>query len=45
MSGGGVFDSEGSFAGIICGMDASGQVAVLPGNVIAAEYIAFLEEQ
>ena len=38
MSGGGVFYTNGEFAGIICGEDEEGNVAILPASVILAEY-------
>ena len=38
MSGGGVFDQNGNFLGIICGIDEEGNVAILPASVIASEY-------
>ena len=38
MSGGGVYDSDGNFIGIICGADENGNVAILSANVIASEY-------
>ena len=38
MSGGGVFYTNGEFAGIICGADEEGNVAILPASVILAEY-------
>ena len=38
MSGGGVFYSDGGFAGIICGVDEAGNVAILPESVILSEY-------
>lgn len=40
MSGGGVFDLNGNFLGILCGMDDAGRIAVLPAVVIAGEYSA-----
>ncbi len=40
MSGGGVFYTNGKFAGIICGADEIGNVAILPAFVILAEYEA-----
>lgn len=38
MSGGGVFYTNGEFAGIICGADEERNVAILPATVILAEY-------
>lgn len=34
MSGAGVFDEEGYFAGILCGVDDTGTLAVLPYSLI-----------
>ena len=38
MSGGGAFYANGELAGIICGKDEAGNVAILPTSVISAEY-------
>lgn len=38
MSGGGVFYTNGEFAGIICGTDEQGNVAILSASVIFADY-------
>ena len=38
MSGGGVFDQEGRLAGILCGGNEEGLLAVLPLSIIEAEY-------
>ena len=38
MSGGGAFYVNGELAGIICGKDEAGNVAILPTSVISAEY-------
>ncbi len=38
MSGGGVFDGNGCFLGIVCGANDAGEVAVLPLSIITAEY-------
>ncbi len=43
MSGGGVFDKSGTFVGIICGIDESENVAVLPAGVIESEYSALFQ--
>ena len=37
MSGGGVFDSNGHFIGILSGMDDQGHLAILPLSVILAQ--------
>lgn len=42
MSGGGVFTGEGALAGIICGENEEGQMAVLPTIVIEGEYSLFI---
>lgn len=39
MSGGGVFDEEGNFLGILCGESERGEVAVVPFSIIQAEYL------
>lgn len=39
MSGGGVFDKEGRFIGILCGGSSHGELAVLPFSIIEARYI------
>lgn len=39
MSGCGVFDEEGNFIGIVCGMDSEGEVAILPFSVIESEWM------
>lgn len=39
MSGGGVFDSEGYYLGILCGVNDAGETAAVPLNVIMAEYM------
>lgn len=44
MSGGGVFDQNGVFQGIICGIDQEGNVAILPASVIASEYAVLFED-
>lgn len=38
MSGGGVFDTEGNFLGILCGANEAGEVAAVPLSIIQAEY-------
>ncbi|MBQ7775507.1 MAG: trypsin-like peptidase domain-containing protein [Lachnospiraceae bacterium] len=42
MSGGGVFTKDGEIAGIICGENDAGQLAVLPTIVIEGEYGLFI---
>ncbi len=42
MSGGGVFDENDVFLGIVCGLNDNGQLAVLPSNVIKSEYDLFV---
>ncbi len=42
MSGGGVFTEEGALAGIICGENEDGLLAVLPAGVIIGEYDLFI---
>jgi len=44
MSGGGVFDQNGVFLGIICGIDQDGNVAILPASVIASEYAVLFDD-
>lgn len=39
MSGGGVFDEQKHFVGIICGSNEENEVAVLPLHIIEAEYL------
>ena len=41
MSGGGVFDSEGYFQGVLCGINEAGETAAVPLNVIIAEYVQY----
>lgn len=41
MSGGGVFDFEGHFLGMLCGKSEDGEAIVLPQSVIAALYGVF----
>ncbi len=38
MSGGGVFDGEDNFLGILCGANEKGEVAAVPLNIVQAEY-------
>lgn len=38
MSGGGVFDAENKFLGILCGANEKGEVAAVPLSIIEAEY-------
>lgn len=38
MSGGGVFDRDGHFVGILCGGSKDGELAVLPLSIINAKY-------
>lgn len=38
MSGGGVFDTENNFLGILCGANEKGEVAAVPLSIIEAEY-------
>lgn len=38
MSGGGVFDEEGYFLGIICGINEEGEAAILPLAIIESTY-------
>ena len=45
MSGGGVFDQNNDFLGIICGMDQEGNVAILPAAVIRSEYEVLFGDQ
>lgn len=42
MSGGGVFTKKGALAGIICGANEEGLLAVLPAGVIMSEYALFI---
>ena len=39
MSGGGLFDLQGHFLGILCGTDEEGEVAVVPLSILEAEVI------
>ncbi len=39
MSGGGLFDMQGHFLGILCGTDEDGETAVVPLNVLEAEIV------
>lgn len=39
MSGCGIYDEKGNFAGILCGSSAEGEAAVLPLSVIESEWI------
>lgn len=41
MSGGGVYDAEGHFMGIICGIDEEGTVACVPWHVIEERLITY----
>ena len=45
MSGGGVFDQDGDFQGIICGIDQDSNVAILPAAVIRSEYEVLFGDQ
>ena len=38
MSGGGLFDEENHYVGILCGVNEAGQTAAVPLNIIFAEY-------
>ncbi len=38
MSGSGVYDEKGNFAGIVCGVSSDGEAAVLPLSVIESEW-------
>ncbi len=42
MSGGGLFDLQGHFIGILCGVNDDGEVAAIPLNILQAEYTAIL---
>ena len=39
MSGGGVFDTDGNLAGILCGVNEAGESAAVPLSIIVAEYM------
>ena len=39
MSGGGLFDAEGHFIGILCGVNEKNETAVVPLSIIQAEYL------
>ena len=39
MSGGGVFDEDGNFLGILCGVNDAGESAAVPLSIILAEYM------
>lgn len=39
MSGCGIFDGQGNFMGILCGVSAEGEAAVLPLSVIESEWL------
>lgn len=43
MSGGGLFDLQGHFIGILCGVNAEGEVAAIPLNILQAEYSVILQ--
>ena len=43
MSGGGVFDSEENFIGIICGVSEEREIATVPLSIIIAEYSLICE--
>lgn len=38
LSGSGVFDGKGRLVGILCGGGGENEIAVLPANMIAAEW-------
>ena len=38
MSGGGVFDQNENFLGILCGANEEGEIAAIPLSIIQAEY-------
>ena len=43
MSGGGLFDSEGNYVGVLCGVNEAGETAAVPLSVILAQYMLYYE--
>ncbi len=44
MSGGGIFDQNGHFIGILCGGNEENHIAILPLSIIVTEYDLLVEE-